>query len=189
MTQKNKRIPKGQWGYLKEEKKRRLKRLCIFIMIGIFIFVLGLLLNKGENTNIFTVIAVLFVLPATREFIGFFVLFPFRALKMDRYESLKQAAGADNQCYFDVAFTSPEKVMFAEMIVISENEIMILAEKKSDLCSYIETYIKKGFEARKLNYKVFVTSDEKKYIKEVGSAQPLTEHNEEAEEYIESLMI
>ena len=74
--EKKKRPAKGCPGYIDAQKKSRIMKTLLYVLIGIAIFVLGLCLNKFEKSNIFTVIAVLMVLPAAKALISVIVLLP-----------------------------------------------------------------------------------------------------------------
>ena len=52
---KKQKTERGQYGYLKARKQKALVGTFVMVLIGVAIFVLGLLLNKMEVTNIFTV--------------------------------------------------------------------------------------------------------------------------------------
>ena len=68
---------KGEYGYITKSKKIDLIKMAIYIVIALAIVVVGLLLNKMSIQNIFTVVAILFVLPWARVLVEFIMLFPY----------------------------------------------------------------------------------------------------------------
>ena len=60
---KKQKLERGEYGYLKQRKNRALFGTFLMVLIGFAIFGFGLLLNKMEATNIFTVIASFFSSP------------------------------------------------------------------------------------------------------------------------------
>lgn len=54
------KISRGELGYLEYKKKKAVLGTVAMAVIGLAIFIIGLLLNKMSNKNIFTVVAVLF---------------------------------------------------------------------------------------------------------------------------------
>lgn len=69
---------RGEYGYIAARKKKTLLGTIIIALIGVAIFLVGLFLNKMSNRNLFTIIAVLAVLPAAKQLVAFIVLFPFK---------------------------------------------------------------------------------------------------------------
>ena len=54
---------KTEYGYIDYRKKRQFLMTLLMVLIGIAIYFLGRALNKGESSNVFTVAAILMVLP------------------------------------------------------------------------------------------------------------------------------
>ena len=73
-------IDKGEFGYIRNQKKINLIWLAAFILIGVAIFICGYLLTK-TRANIFTVIAVLMVLPAAKRVVALVVMMPRRGVE------------------------------------------------------------------------------------------------------------
>ncbi|MBQ9118926.1 MAG: hypothetical protein IJY09_02580 [Lachnospiraceae bacterium] len=188
-TPKKKKILRGESGYIDEQKKRRLLRMFMHIGIGVAIFILGLCLNKFEKNNIFTVIAVLMVLPAARALINFIALAPYRSVAKERVaEVQKHLKGADVM-FTDMVFSSTDKIMFCSFLVIKADEIFCLAEKEKEDISYIEKYLKDGLKKRQLSYKLYITKDSKNYLEKIAQANAAEEVPEEVTDYLRSLMV
>ena len=71
------KVQRGEFGYIRTRKRRALTGTLLMAVIGIAVFVVGLLLNKMSNRNIFTVIAILFVLPGAKNLVALIVTFPY----------------------------------------------------------------------------------------------------------------
>ncbi len=65
------KIQKGDCGYISNRKKKALMGVLLMAAAGLAVFIAGLLLNKMSNRNIFSVIAVLFVLPGAKYLVRF----------------------------------------------------------------------------------------------------------------------
>ena len=89
---KKQKLERGEYGYLKQKKQKALSGTILMVLIGIVIFVVGLLLNKMEATNIFTVIAVCMVMPAAKYFVSYVVLFPYKPITVETKERLDSYA-------------------------------------------------------------------------------------------------
>ena len=69
------KVQRGDFGYIKAKKKKSLTGTLCMAAIGVAIFLTGLFLNKMSNRNIFTVIAILFVLPGAKFLVAYIVTF------------------------------------------------------------------------------------------------------------------
>lgn len=86
---------RGDFGYINNRKKRTLTIAIIYSAISIGIYVLGLVLNHMSRQNLFTVIAVLGVLPIVKQIVGFVVVFPYHSVTEEQYKRSKSFAGED----------------------------------------------------------------------------------------------
>ena len=114
---KKQKLERGAYGYLKQRKQKALYGTFLMVFLGIIIFVIGLLLNKMEATNLFTVIAVCMVMPAAKYFVSYVVLFPYKPINEDVKERLDSYAQGEDTMLYDVVFTSSEKVMHLDCIL------------------------------------------------------------------------
>lgn len=152
---------KGEYGYLGRKKKEAVLHTLLMTAVGIGIFLLGLLLNKMEMTNIFTVFACLFVLPAAKAFVTIVILFPYKQSTEAEYKRLSSYAKENDEVLSDVVFTSSERVMHLDCIYVTGHQIIGYTSRKKDNLKKIEEYLKKEMEIRQMSYKVFVTASEK----------------------------
>jgi len=160
MAKKQKPV-KGTYGYLAAIKKKALKHTLLMVAIGLAVFVLGLLLNKMEATNIFTVFAFLFVLPAAKSFVSVVVLFPYQQRSAEQREKLASYAKEQDIVLYDAVFTSSERVMHLDCVYITGHQLIGFTERSKDKVSLIEEYLKKELEIRQLSYKVYIATTEK----------------------------
>ena len=189
MKNKKERPSRGQQGYLDTQKVYRIRKTLLYVLIGVGIFVLGLCLNKFEKTNIFTVIAVLTVLPATKALIGVIVVMPYRSLKEERVQKVRELLSGEDVMYTDMVFTSREKIMFFAFLVITQDEVLCLAGREKEDTAYIEKYLGGELKKRMFAKKLYITKDEKKFLERVAHSTPAQEVSEELTSYLESLMV
>ena len=62
------KIRKGDYGYIRREKKKRLLVTLGLFVLPAIVFIVGLVLADGNKSNIFTVVAVVGCLPGCRRF-------------------------------------------------------------------------------------------------------------------------
>ena len=79
---KKQKLERREYGYLAQKKRSALFHTVLMVLIGLVIFVVGLLLNKMEARNVFTIAAICMVLPAAKSFVSVIVLFPYKLAKI-----------------------------------------------------------------------------------------------------------
>ncbi len=189
MAKRKKRPMRGQQGYVDTQKAFRIRKTLCYVLAGIGIFVLGLCLNKFEKSNIFTVFAVLTVLPATKALISVIVLLPYRSVEKERVEKVRGLLLGEDVMYTDVVFTSREKIMFASFLVITQDEVLCLAGREKEDTAYMEKYLGGELKKRMFGKKLYITKDEKKFHERVAHSAPAQEIKEELVLYLKSLMV
>ena len=68
------KIRKGDYGYIRREKKKRLLVTLGLFVLPAIVFIVGLVLADGNKSNIFTVVAVVGCLPGCRAAVGFIMM-------------------------------------------------------------------------------------------------------------------
>lgn len=181
---KKPKLERGEYGYLKQRKQKALFGMLRMILIGIVIFVVGLLLNKMEATNVFTVAAICMVMPAARYFVSYVVLFPYKPMDAETRQRLDSYAREQDTVLYDVVFTSSEKVMHLDCIYVTGHQIIGYTSREKDKVEVIQDYLKKELKSRCLNYTVYIATEEKQIkdrmkLRGEESAEPDTAAKEE----------
>ena len=156
-----KKLNRGEYGYLKSKKKKAFYGTLLMVLVGIAIFVVGLLLNKMETANIFTVIAVCMVMPAAKYFVSYVVLFPYKTMDLETKNRLDSYAKENDTILYDVVFTSSEKVMHLDCIYVTGHQIIGYTSRRKDNIQVIQDYFKKELKNRCISYSVYLATEEK----------------------------
>lgn len=152
---------RGEYGYLKQRKQKALAGTFLMVLIGVAIFVTGLLLNKMEVRNLFTVIAVCMVIPAAKYLVSYVVLFPYKPIPAEVKERLASYAKDGDTVLYDEVFTSSEKVMHLDCIYVTGHQIIGYTSRKKDNVQIISEYFKKELKLRGISYAVYIATEEK----------------------------
>ncbi|MBP3577829.1 MAG: hypothetical protein J6K15_06940 [Lachnospiraceae bacterium] len=158
---KKQKLERGQYGYLKEKKQKSLFGTLLMVVIGIAIFVIGLLLNKMEATNVFTVIAICMVMPAAKYFVSYVILFPYKPMDLETKKRLDSYAKEEDTLLYDVVFTSSEKVMHLDCIYVTGHQVIGYTSRAKDKVQIMQDYLKKELKLRGISYAVFIATEEK----------------------------
>lgn len=185
---KKKKKERGEYGYLKQKKQGALSGTLFMVLLGIVIFIIGLLLNKMETANIFTVIAVCMVMPAAKYFVSYVVLLPYRPMNTATKERLDSYAKEGDTILYDVVFTSSEKVMHLDCIYVTGHQIIGYTSRTKDKVDVIQDYLKKELKLRLNSYTVYIATDEKQIKDRMKLRGEETAVSTEAKEEVLSML-
>lgn len=186
------KVKRGDFGYIQAKKKKSLTGVLCMLAIGIVIFLTGLFLNKMSNRNIFTVIAVLFVLPGAKFLVAYIVTFPYHSVSQERYDRGKEALPEKMVLYTDLVITSAEKVMNLDFVAVGNKQVLGLTAKKEKELAYIRNYLTKGVQNWGNGYKVKIVDNEKLFLSELARVEACEVDEEEektVKSYITSLIV
>lgn len=188
---KNK-IDKGAPGYIDVRKKAQLYKTILMFGIAAAIFVLGLALNQWQKSNVFTIVAALAVLPASKMLISYIVLAPYHSLTKDTFERLIATTQEQDIVFTDVVCTSSEKVMNLSILVIVENQVLGLIGRKKENRVYIEKYLRENFKLKQYSAKIHIFEEEEQFVRAMKALSRNMENNKakkEWEAYLKTLMV
>ena len=187
MKEKKHRFERGERGYLAAQKKKRITGTILWILIGVAIYILGLVLNKFSNANVFTIVAMLCALPMAKSLVGFIVLAPYRPQTEEEYHAGLAVIREEDAIFTDLVITSLEKIMNLSFLIVAGREVIGLYGKKPELAPYCQDYLKKEISRRGLSYHVRVVTERQAFLKAVKNAKRPSEIPEDREELIDYL--
>lgn len=182
---------KGEFGYINQRKKKTIAASVAILAVAAAIFVTGLFLNKMSKANIFTILAVLCVLPWAKQIVALVVLFPYHSVTRERYDKVAVMVGKPVRLYTDLVITSSEKIMNLDFAVVGYGQVIALVGKNGQDVAYIRRYLSEGV-ANWGGYKVKVLESEKLFFDEVMKLDVKETDEGEAERvnsYLLSLMV
>ena len=183
-------IGKSEFGYIQNQKKINVIWLLVFVLIGVAIFICGYLLTK-TRANIFTVIAVLMVLPAAKRVVALVVMMPRKGVERQRYDKVLQASG-EGILFTDYVFTSTEKIMHLDFLLIKNGNVLgVTASSRQDV-EYMKKYLADSVhrEAPEFHVKVFEKDEQMlQYLNKLTQTETDPERTEKVREYLSSLAV
>ncbi len=118
-----KKITKGEWCYINYQRKRVLLITLVLYVCAIGIYLVGYL-SLNTTKNLFTIIAVLGILPASKSMVNLIMFLRFRSLPEDIYKDYTDETG-DGMCIiFETPFTTYEKTYFVEAIACRNKTVI-----------------------------------------------------------------
>lgn len=163
MNKISKSVAKGEPGYIDAMKKGELLIAIILISVSAAIFVLGLILNKWQKGNIFTIISMLFVIPMARFAATYIMLFPFKSVSREEYDKVISNAKSGSIVYADVVLTSTKNAMSLDFLVITGDKVLGVIGRKKENALDIRNYLQDICNRRTLDYKVTIAEDYTKF--------------------------
>ncbi len=182
-----KRVERCEYGRINAEKRKNIIGALSMIAIGVAIFILGLCLNKFEKSNIFTVVAVLFVLPMARYLTTVIVLLPYKTPEKSLYEQVKGMLPQGSILFSDYVFTSGERAMGMSFFVLTGNELIGLAMSEKEKTEKMTEYLSAELKRRVIPGKVTVHKEKERFFSALKKIDTATRTEAEMQELVEFL--
>ncbi len=117
---------KGTYGYIKKQRTFEIIKTIILYAMAFGIFFIGYI-TLGTKKSLWSVFAVLALLPACKSLVGVIMLARFSSLTKDVYDRYKNAAGKISSLYENI-LTTNEKTYYIPFICCGGGSLMLLAK-------------------------------------------------------------
>lgn len=161
-----KRIAKGNFGYTSSHRKMQILKFFMYVCAALCVFLLGVLTTKTTE-NLLSVVAIVGVLPCTKELIG--VVMSFRRKPMDKkiHEEISAKAGDLEQIY-ELLFTTSETSYGVEAVIIEGKDVICYTVDPKCDTKKLENHLYKMLNANDYKENVKVFKEYKKFLDRVG---------------------
>lgn len=160
---KSKRITKGNYGYIKYEKKRRVLMTLLMFAIPISIYISGWIYH-GTNMNILTVVAICGCLPACKATVGVIMIMMQKSLSKEDYELFLKAHG-DLICGYELVLTAYEHTAPFQAVAVCGNQLICYTPLQKTDISFFEKHIRQIMKENNVsNIQIKIFKDSKQYI-------------------------
>lgn len=160
---KNRLVPKGSYGYLKNHRVVALIRTLLFFGVSIGLYVMGYV-TVGSNRNLLTIVAVLGCLPACKSLVNFIVFVRAEGCS----ETLRNRVSAYDgslKTLYDMYFTSYQKNFAISHMALRGNVLCGVTETAKCDCNAAEKHLEQMLlqeGIKNITVKIYTNSD--KYI-------------------------
>ncbi len=164
------KIPKGNYGYLKSQRKIETIKTVVLFCLSAAIFIVGYVTTKSK-ANLLTVVAVASVLPAAKQLTITILYYKYHSGSRKTYEKI-QGIIKDATSIYDIVITSYDKISEILHIAIVGKTIIGFSEKEKTDEKYIANFIKETLE--KNGYKgnsVKIFKNEESYLDRLKELQ------------------
>jgi hypothetical protein len=159
------KIEKCHVGYIRYQKKIDWLWLLACIVVAIGIFLVGYLWMH-TRANVFTVLAVLMVLPAAKRIVSLVVFLPRKGVAKERYDEIQEKAG-EGTLFAEYVFTSTEKIMHLDFLLIKNGNVLgVMAPSYQD-AEYMINYLEENVHRIAPDYHVKVFDRDEKLLNQL----------------------
>lgn len=164
-----KKIKKGQFGYTMSHRKRQFLKFLIYVSITLAVFLLGLFVTKRTD-NLMSVVAIVGVLPCTKELIGVIMSLRRKPMDGELYRRISEKAKGLEQIY-ELLFTTTETAYAVEAVIIEGRDVICYTiDAKCDV-SKLQKHLATILNANDYKENVKVYTDLKKFLDRTGDLQ------------------
>ena len=125
------KIRKGDYGYIRREKKKRLLVTLGLFVLPAIVFIVGLVLADGNKSNIFTVVAVVGCLPGCRAAVGFIMMVMQKPVDKAVYDAIEAKKGKLLMGY-EMYITQEKSSLMIEAAAFCGEEIACYTTRAKD---------------------------------------------------------
>lgn len=156
-------LNKGTYGYIVKYKKRFGLISLFWILWIAVLFTVGCLIYQTKM-NIWTLFAVLFVLPAARSWVAFIVMLPYHSGDEKDYKHIQRLMeGKSARVYADLVITKYEGAMYLPIVVNFDDNFYAYAPGQKRPLSEIRSYLNQILKSAGAGTKAMVFEDYHKF--------------------------
>ena len=191
-------------GYISRYRRINLIWLIVWVVIGVAIFVTGWLIWH-TRANILTVLAVLSVLPGAKRIVALIAAGRKKSVSVERcgrveteVEPFVYAGNLDmhdeeqelpgHVIFTDYIFTSTEKIMMLDFMVVMEGSIIILPSSINKDQEYVKKYLTEGIRKWSEAFDIRFVWDDDKLVSELHERQEESAPAHDRREVLEYLI-
>ena len=169
-----KNAKKGQWGYFRNERIRRIFMTAVLFAIPLLILITGQMYFKTRQ-NLMTVVAMVGLIPACMSLVSVIMFAMRHSLPEEEYRAIQAHEGNLTVAY-ELYMSSEKKNAMVDCIVICGNEVVgLVTDPKTD-AKFAQDHLQRMLRADGYKTTVRMMKDQKHFIERMDS---LNEHADE----------
>ncbi len=157
---------KGDFGYIKAQKKKRTLLTAGLFAIPVIIFITGLI-QTGTRLNMFTFVAIMGCLPASRCAVGMVMMLLQKPAEEELYREVEERAGELTRAY-ELTVSAYEKNTPIDSLVICGYHVAGYTKSPKADTTFAEKHIKEILKGNGYRADVKIFKDKKPYLERVS---------------------
>ncbi len=114
---------KGEWGYINYQRKRVLLITLVLYVCAVGMYLLGYF-TLHTNKSIWSILAILAVLPASKSMVNLIMFLRFKSLDKGDHDEYTRA-NKDAPALYEAPFTTYEKTFFTDSIICMNKAVTV----------------------------------------------------------------
>ena len=161
---------KGEYGYIKRQKRVRLIRTVLFFVLAFTVFFVGVYLNHGDKRSIYTVIAMVGVIPAAMAAVSAIMIWLRPSMDAQLYQEISTVSG-NLQMLYELFLTTREKNLYLDAVMVSKDQVLCYTHETvsaSDL-HFFEEHITRSLRTSglKRSVKIFESNNKRQFLSRI----------------------
>ncbi|MDO4965450.1 MAG: hypothetical protein Q4E51_01955 [Lachnospiraceae bacterium] len=130
---------KGLYGYINKQRVLEILKTIFMFACCIGIYLIGYMTLK-TNKNIWTIIAILGVLPASKSAVNMIMFIRYKSIDESLYNAINEAKGKIPVIY-ELVFTTSERAYYIKSAACCDKTIIMYTDEKADKIKAITEHI------------------------------------------------
>lgn len=160
------KVRKGDIGYIKAQKKKRTLMTLGLFALPLIIFFTGLIVTK-TRLNMFTFVAIMGCLPASRCAVGMIMICMQKPVEHSVYDQVEARAGDLTRAY-ELVLTAYEKNTAIDSLVVCGYHVAAYSSSEKTDPAYVEKHINKILKGNGYKNDVKIFTDLNAYLERVS---------------------
>ena len=161
---------KGEYGYIKRQKRVRLIRTVLFFVAAFTVFFVGVYLNHGDKRSIYTVIAMVGVIHAAMAAVSAIMIWLRPSMDAELYRNISSVSG-NLQMLYELFLTTREKNLYLDAAVITGDQVLAYTHEDVSTADlrFFEDHITRSLRTSglKRSIKIFDSSNQKQFLSRI----------------------
>ncbi|MGI6088945.1 MAG: hypothetical protein ACOYBF_02965 [Bilifractor porci] len=175
------KIRKGDYGYIRSQKIRRLGRTAALFALAFGIFAVGMILNHGDRKNIYSIVAAVGTIPGAMSLVSTIMMWMRHPVSEELHEEIARHGG-DLRILYELYLTTRDINLFLDATVVCGPYVTAYSSEKTtpQNIHFMEEHIRKSLmtERFKESVKIFSVSEKDKFLERVDQIRAKREELE-----------
>ena len=175
------KISKGDYGYIRSQKIRRLGRTAALFALAFGIFAVGMILNHGDRKNIYSIVASVGPITVAMSLVSTIMMWMRHPVSEELHEEIARHGG-DLRILYELYLTTRDINLFLDATVVCGPYVTAYSSEKTtpQNIHFMEEHIRKSLmtERFKESVKIFSVSEKDKFLERVDQIRAKREELE-----------
>ena len=164
------KISKGEYGYIRSQKARRLGRTAALFALAFGVFAVGMILNHGDRKSIYSIVAAVGMIPGAMSMVSTIMMWMRHPVSEELHREIA-GHGGNLRILYELYLTTRDINLFLDATVVCGPYVTAYSSEKTtpQNIHFMEEHIRKSLmtERFKESVKIFSASEKDKFLERV----------------------